>query len=377
LPTLSPILRQRVQLLSGSSNEPWLHLLCYDQDKAKKLAEVAKSDKFEPHPVSGEVEVDWDSDVVTTYKRVDEETLEAYVTLAQFALMVKLLFCTGDQEGGGDGWRVGEVSVTDSTDPQATPSIQAAERRFRESQLPPVTNGTPYYTAPSISNQRVEAPEEEDDDDAYWAQYDNTPARTPAPKASPAPPVVRNSTQTPANPDAEAAYYAQYAQVQPAMDSHDPDEAAAAAATHDDYPPPSHDEPSHQNDINSSRVWGDYSHAAAQQQHPPTPPPNTTSSFPSYTDAPTTTITELIQPRPKSSSSVSSGSARSSTVDKLESQAARLDRAHDESFGVKQHISTSIKSLFRLARAAGMERGEFEGVVRRELDVLAFMEEDD
>ena len=48
------------------------------------------------------------------------------------------------------------------------------------------------------------------------------------------------------------------------------------------------------------------------------------------------------------------------------------DRAQ---FGIKQHISTDIKSLFRLAKSAGMDRGEFERIVRTELEVLGLMEE--
>ena len=47
------------------------------------------------------------------------------------------------------------------------------------------------------------------------------------------------------------------------------------------------------------------------------------------------------------------------------------DRAE---MGIKQHIATDIKSLFRLARSVGMDRREFERIVRTELDLLALME---
>src|SRR5271156_2420131 len=140
LPLLSPILRQRVQLLSASTKDPWLPLLCYDPEKANRLAQIAQSDKFEPHPVSGEVEVDWESDVDLRYRRVDEETLEAYVSLREFDLSVKLLWCTGDEEGGGDGWRIGEVGILDSSSTsnsaqQGWESIGEAEGRFKETRL--------------------------------------------------------------------------------------------------------------------------------------------------------------------------------------------------------------------------------------------------
>ena len=43
--------------------------------------------------------------------------------------------------------------------------------------------------------------------------------------------------------------------------------------------------------------------------------------------------------------------------------------------GVKQHISTTIKSLFRLAKVVGMGREEFERVVNTELEVLGIVED--
>lgn len=44
-------------------------------------------------------------------------------------------------------------------------------------------------------------------------------------------------------------------------------------------------------------------------------------------------------------------------------------------FGVKQHVSRSVKSLYMLARASGIDRQEFERLVRTELDMLGLMEE--
>jgi hypothetical protein len=386
LPLLSPILRQRVQLLSAATKDPWLPLLCYDSEKVSKLSQIAQSDKFEPHPVSGEVEVDWDSEVETRYRRVDEETLEAYVSLREFELSVKLLWCTGDQEGGGDGWRIGEVSVLDSSATSNSAqrgweSIGEAEGRFKETTLNHSDkvrdsdtlkpgHGTNGHTQPTV------APEEEDDDDAYWALYDNTPARTPAMKRSPAPESMQNSSSSRAH-NSEDAYYAQYASVQPAMDNHDPDEASQngptestlsrSSLTQEPHDSPSHYEHNHDHDhdhdpelSSSSHIWASsllpVEPAACDSPFPPFPLPEP--------DA------EVLQPRPTSSSSSSS----SQTVEKLESTAAALGQSE---IGVKQHISTSVKSLFRLARAAGMERTEFERLVKTELDVLGLMEEDD
>jgi hypothetical protein len=72
----------------------------------------------------------------------------------------------------------------------------------------------------------------------------------------------------------------------------------------------------------------------------------------------------LHSPRPSSS-----GSAKS--VARLEEQATNFSQAE---VGVKQHISTDIKSLFRLARSAGIERTEFERIVKTELEMLSMME---
>lgn len=106
LPLLSPILRQRVKFLAPSSSEPWLRLLCYDTGKAAKLAEIVVNPALEPHPVSGEVEVDWDYDSETRFRRVDSETLQALVLLKELGLTFQLLYCVGD--AGRWRWVAGE-----------------------------------------------------------------------------------------------------------------------------------------------------------------------------------------------------------------------------------------------------------------------------
>jgi hypothetical protein len=81
----------------------------------------------------------------------------------------------------------------------------------------------------------------------------------------------------------------------------------------------------------------------------------------------------LAHPRPGSST----GSSGSDTVEKLERRAAARDSREQSETGIKQHIGTSIKSLYRLAKVAGIDRAEFERLVRTELDCLALMDEDD
>jgi hypothetical protein len=366
LPLLSPILRQRVQLLSSSTSEPWLPLLCYDSSQSSKLQSIVKNERFEPHPVSGEVEIDWETELSITYKRIDSETLQSLISLPALELGVKLIWCINDEVGGGDGWRIGEVAVLSSNDESwGFKSIGQAEEAFHSQPVQQLSNYNRTNGTNSLLTPEAEA---EDDDDDYWAQYDNTPARTPAPKHSPAPPTLQRTHE-----NDEDNYYAQYANVQPAMDNHDPDEAEQNGDVEStlgkneitqelrqqrqfSHPTIDHD----QELQNSSLAWS--------EGHDPVA---------AYTDGlaldGVDRMEVLAHPRPGSST----GSSGSDTVEKLERRAAARENREQSEVGIKQHIGTSIKSLYRLARVAGIERGEFERLVRTELDCLALMDEDD
>jgi len=366
LPLLSPILRQRVQFLSASSTEPWLRLLSYDSAKAARLLEIAKSDRLEPHPVSGEIEIDWDCDVETRYKRLDGETLQALVLLRDLDLVFRLVYCVGDKDGGGNGWRVGEVSIPDAPEAFSVfggfSTISEAERRFEEqSSAAKKANGVPATAVNGTrSSLSAEGAEEDDDDDDYWARYDATPAtRTPAVKRSPAPASIQTS-QPPAyrSTSAEEAYFAQYDTVQPAMDPHDPDEVVDAA----EIPPPlglarvTDRSSGGSEDSGSNETQGAWTLAE---------PPGRSPS-PPYDEE---RLAILQHPRPASVSSHSSGA---SAVARLEESAEKQEQ---NEFGVKQHVSRSIKSLFLLSRASGIDREEFERMVKTELDVLGMMDQ--
>jgi len=45
--------------------------------------------------------------------------------------------------------------------------------------------------------------------------------------------------------------------------------------------------------------------------------------------------------------------------------------------GIKQHISTSMKSMYRLAKSAGIDKEEFERIVTRELETMAILDRED
>ncbi|MBE3047282.1 hypothetical protein IMZ48_33135, partial [Candidatus Bathyarchaeota archaeon] len=324
LPLLAPILRQRVGVFSSGSKEPWLRLLCYDTDNVAKLARIVQGGAFEPHPISGEVEVDWEYDSQARYRRLDGETLHAFIAIPDLQLGFQLVYCVGDKDGGGDGWKVAEVLPIDSSSPFATfdgqESLAAAEKHHSDTKAPntapavisaPKTNETPY----------LETPEEEDDDDDYWARYDATPARSPAPQP------MQPSTSDP-NASAEDSYFAQYDDVQPAMDNHDPDEARNLEGI---APPLGLNQPK----AEVGETTGTWT---------PVERPRDAQAG----DA------GLVHPRPASSAS---SSRASEAVAKLEESAERQGQGE---FGVKQHVSRSIRSMFLLSRSAGIDRAEFE-----------------
>ena len=318
--------------------------------------------------MSGEIEVDWDNDAQIMHRRIDKETLQTLVVLGEFDLSVRLVYCTNDGEGGGDGWRIGEVGVASNPSPLDSfggyPTLTEAEGSFQAAQVA----GTKVFgTVNGASNEPVvhakeeHKEEEEDDDDDYWARYDATPARTPAVKRSPAPQSTAGASHLGINrsESAEDAYYAQYDSVQPAMDNHDPDEEVE----HISAPPPlglarAHDSP--EDALEQSELGETSGHWTLAE---PPRSPSVRSQDDINRDA------NLLHPRPASSAS-SSGSL---TVAKLEESAGKQEQSE---FGVKQHISRSIRSLFLLSRSSGIDREEFERMVKTELDVLGMVEDD-
>jgi len=350
LPLLSPILRQRVQLLAAtatSSSDSWLPLLCWESEPAQKLVDlVSESTAFELHPVSGEIDFGDVEDV--KYRRPDEESLQARMTVTDMGLLVIYLWCEGDQEGGGSGWRVSEVrtleSETDDAPNNWAPTISHADEQHQEKMM---DNALRYGEENSITQALInggDAVEEDKDEDDYWAQYDDTPGRTPAAK-SPAPSSRLNRhTRT----TSEAEYYAQYAHVQPEMDNDDPSE--------------------NREGFRESSLNGDIMTPSILQPAPnerylaqdDSALPNGSGTAPADLD-----ISHVRASSPRT---------RSSTISRLEESAESQSVAE---IAVKQHISTSIKSLFRLCRSTGVERSDFDRIVRTELETLSMITEDD
>ncbi|KAF1996733.1 hypothetical protein P154DRAFT_537801 [Amniculicola lignicola CBS 123094] len=367
LPLLSPILRQRIQLLASDA---WLKLLCWDADAASKLSQVVDRMHVEPHPSSGEIEVEEPDSVL--YRRSDPETLHCRLVLGEFGVIPTYLWCTGGE--GGNAWRLAELRGIEDEDDGTEwfhTMGEASEAGLRRK--PSQTNRATKYTATTAKEPEPES-EQGDDDDAYWAAYDQTPGRTPA-KRSPAPPAHTSRVQLPSHSELE--YFARYAaEVQPALDAHDPDEHAPGPgeSTLNGNSLGLHREPQTE-PLETSNLGPLGYDSSMPPAFSPTNPNGTYTVNDDRKDSLRDEKTEHIDPdhfaalnHPRASSPSSTAS-----VENLERQAENHSQAE---LAIKQHISTDMKSLFRLARSAGIEREEFERIIKRELEVLPLLEHD-
>ena len=347
LPLLSPILRQRVQLLSATAENPtesWLPLLCWEHGPAEKLCGIVASEAFELHPASGEIE--FGEVEPARYRRLDEETLQAEAIVQDLGLVIVYQWCHGDRESAGDDWRVSEVSPLDPMSEHMTgdwwPSVGIANEKAgcgiqsRQAQQESGLNGK------MINGASSEKAEGEDED--YWAQYDRTPSRTPAIDRSPRP--GRDNSPAAGGTAAEDAYFEQYSQVQPEMDNDDPTQDRETVG---------------ESTLNGN-VLGSMNEATAggtqREDSSATIPPH-----PTALQAPDASILRH-----------SAGSSRTCTVGMPEDPARPQSNAE---LAIRQHVSTSVKSLFRLCRSAGIDRPEFEELIQTELQTLSMLTEDD
>ena len=307
---------------------------------------VSESDAFELHPVSGEIDFGDVEDI--SYRRLDEETLQAKMTVIDLGLVIIYLWCEGDQEGGGNGWRVSEVRPTEADTGVAArkwcSTIAEADAEAQENMMEDaIRQGEDHSALHGIGNSITameDKQEEEDDDDDYWAQYDKTPATQ---RSSP-PPLdqVRHNRAT-----SDAEYYGRYAQVQPEMDNEDPSEDREA--------------------MGESTLNGDAMVSSMSRgMQPDNAPFRDTYALPNGSLA-------VIADEGISHPTVSPP-AGPAAVSRLEESAEAQSISE---MAVKQHVSTSIKSLFRLCRSSGIERSDFDRMVRTELETLGMMEEDD
>ncbi|KIW38478.1 uncharacterized protein PV06_09435 [Exophiala oligosperma] len=338
LSLLSPILRQRLDLhTSASSRDNWASLLCWDARKGDVLKDKIEEAVFEPHPVSGEIEVG-DHDQIK-YKRFDEETLRAQIPLLDWPFTALYLWCAGGEEGGSS-WKLAELLPHDADlqrDPSWSPSITEANESSQERLVTEALQEADR--ANSRTTRNLSVPQADEDD--YWAMYDRSEGRTPARKTPVEP--ARNGPS-------EDDYYARYADVQPAMDAHDPDEEM---------------EDTGDSTLNGHSLQHLLSAGQSDLLQDREPPPY--QRF--FKDNPEEKETAVNQPAPSSPSS-----RGSDTVARLEEHAERYGASE---IGVRQHISTTLKSMYRLAKSAGMDRDEFDRIVQRELETLSIFDRHD
>jgi len=364
LPLLSPILRQRVHLFTSNSRNTeqhlppsqrseaanWLNLLTWSPDRAARLIEIVGLLQLEPHPVSGELELE---DGKVTYRRLDTETLQAKCDVQEHDITVIWVWCENDtgtvglEPGEGaeakNGWRVAEVRpFEEESQEQWYGSMRLAE----ESAEATMSVGSSEEVGSGTTGTSKDAAE---DDNDYWASYDRTPAtRTPAPKRSPAPTSAAADRQR-QHSTAEADYFDRYAdEVQPALDGHDPDEAEDAAGVESSF---NHHEP--------ARMSGHDNARRETQRAQPTYTAAQDEEIPITTAATHDRIHSPSPTRPASSQS---------NVEQLETEASSA------SFAVKNHLSMQMKSMYRLARATGIEHDEFVRLVETELAVLPMID---
>lgn len=361
LPLLSPILRQRVQLFSDSASSPsdsWLTKLSWDSVRAEQLTSIVEGDAFELHPISNEIEFD---DVqIVGYRRLDEETLHSRIDVKDLTLTVIYLWCVGDATGGGDGWRVAEILPFDTREEQTSwrKTVEEANQVCQQKRALGIAETVTSDGKPSnIGNgihPDINEDVDNDNDDGYWAQYDNVPASTPGPP-QPQPPHSTSRSQTHARSTSEADYFSRYADIQPEMDNDDPS--------------------TDRNTVGESTLNGNIITSGSRLNLSPPPQISRPHPYPNIDMKPETDIkhsahiyspTATEHPRPPSDTD-----SCFATVDRLEGSASVQSQTE---LAVRQHIASSMKSLYRLARSTGMGMGEFEGTVGRELEVLGIEE---
>lgn len=379
LPLLAPVLRQRANFLvaGNASEEGWIRLLNWNPERAAKLRPVVDELELEPHPVSGEIELD---DVESIkYRRLDDETLLSRLDAAQFNLAPIYVWCESDEHGGtGPGWKLTELrALEDVEDGTAwfNSATEANDAANTHSIAVPDLNTS---TAPA----QVEADDQDNDsdDDGYWAAYDQTPG--PSKNPSPKPPTNAAAPETTtSNRDrsrSELEYFARYgAEVQPALDAHDPDEdhpelgqsTLNGTSQRERAPSTQPQQPTSNPQEDTRPSWEKALHPYAR------PTDAHDSAFATSTDLPSTHDLDITAPRPISPTT------SHSSVEHLESRAAEMSQrsrttSHVEN-AVRQHIATEVKSLWRLASGAGLDREEFERVIGLEVQCIGMMDRDE
>ncbi|KAI5817121.1 hypothetical protein BZA77DRAFT_310876 [Pyronema omphalodes] len=351
LPLLTPILRNRLKLLTTPTS-PWALLLTWNSTHATHLHQHLSTVDL-CSPASG---------ILLGFLRLDAETLKAAVEIPDLGLVVVYLWSPNDPDGEDDDWRILDVVCAEDIEGDWYDTIDAAEKKFSSSSSSlsgTQTNGS-RTLAPLGVSLSSPPPAEEDDEDDYWAQYDRSSAATPA---------VREENQMP-----EEDYFKMYDDVTPALDGpspYGPTSAPGLEGYADTgvglvYPAPLGSGSPRHSDAHSD------AEAEAAKYSPITS--TTTSTPPTTYSAPHALSPSHSHSHSPSLSATASGMHPSDLVRKMEESASLQTQMET---AVKQHVATSVKSLYRLAKVSGIGREEFTELVNMELQVLEMLDEDE
>ncbi|KAK6499059.1 hypothetical protein TWF481_011628 [Arthrobotrys musiformis] len=371
-PLLTPLTRSRLTHLSfnlsSSVENSWLSLLTWSSipsDGQVLQEHLAGQDYYFLHqPPSPNTFVN------KGYRRLDGETLQCLVEIPELEVVVLYQFIADDiisEEGAvGDAWKVQDVRLADDEEALLKAgvfceSIDAAEGGFRSSSV--AVRGFSYGHNFQQSQKQVE--EQDDSDDDYWGRYDDEETESVAgdeePRSIPQQPqshvqiaasmlarrVLEQEEQ--AEDKEEEEYYARYANVEPVLDNPVPTNPEGVVDRRDSI----------STNITSTSTTFDAQTLST---------PLTAFTHPSTKVSPVmtaTTISTTSHPKPEVATA-------KRIVAGLESAA----EVHTQSeVAIQQHVSTSIKSLYRLWKAGGMDTEEFGRFLEREVEVLKVVEE--
>ncbi|EPS37298.1 hypothetical protein H072_9074 [Dactylellina haptotyla CBS 200.50] len=375
-PLLTPITRSRLTHLSFNLSQggdsSWLSLLTWSSNSAdgQSLHEhLASQDYYFLHqpPSPGTFSC-------KGYRRLDSETLQSLVAVPELELLVLYQFITDDvlsEEGNiGNAWKVHDVRLADDEEVllpagRFHASIDTAEGEYRSNSR---GNNTTNAAAASTLNTSAVAEDDEDDDD-YWGRYDDEDTESSAgdqqerrssfsqqqqqqqqqqsPVQIAASMLARRMMQDEPDEKEEDEYYARYANVEPVLDQ--PATASSAAVT---------------SSIVNRRDSVSTNHTSASMTFEPQ-------------DADTATpLTAFTHPSAKVSPTITTSHPQKADNKRVVADLESAAEVHTQSeVAIQQHVSTSVKSLYRLWKAGGMDAEDFGRFLEREVEVLRVIEE--
>ncbi|KAK6513681.1 hypothetical protein TWF506_008120 [Arthrobotrys conoides] len=397
-PLLTPLTRSRLTHLSfGLTTEnSWLSLLTWSStpsDGQSLQEHLASQDYYFLHqPPSPNTFVN------KGYRRLDSETLQCLISVSELEVVVLYQFVADDlvsEEGEiGNAWKVHDVRLADDEEEvflsagQFWSTIDAAEEEFRN--LPKYGGYYSYGNSNNNNPQQSYGQEADNDsDDDYWGRYDDEETESVAGDEDARPAVTHHQQQL-QQPQShvqiaasmlarrvlqeqtdeqqeeadkeEEEYYARYANVEPVLDNPTPTVSQTTGTEGVD-----------RRDSISTNLTSTSTTFDAQTMSTPL----TAFTHPSTKVSPVMQATTLANhPAVTSSNSHSHPKPEIATAKRVVAGLESAAEVHTHSeVAIQQHVSTSVKSLYRLWKAGGMDCEEFGRFLEREVEVLKVVDE--